>query len=146
MEPMRTVIMAVLPAVNAVLIFTSGLVLMAGVAAVRRGDRRRHQRLMLVATTLSTLFFVLYVTRISLGGLTPFRGPLLVKWVYLSILVSHVTLAAVQVPMTLMTLYLALCGHFPSHRRVARYTYPIWVYVSFTGVLVYGLLHYPYGA
>lgn len=137
-------ILAVLPAVNAILISTSGLFIVAGVAAVRRGDRALHQRLMLVATSLATLFLILYVTRISLGGMTPFQGPAVVKRVYLAILASHVLLAAVQLPMTLVTLYRALRGNFPSHRKIARITYPIWVYVSFTGVLVFSLLHYHY--
>ncbi|HWI63993.1 MAG TPA: DUF420 domain-containing protein [Symbiobacteriaceae bacterium] len=135
-------ILRILPAVNAVLIFTSGLFIIAGVAAIRRGQQERHQKAMLTATSLATLFFVLYVTRIGLGGLTPFQGPAWVKMIYLAILVSHVGLATVQAPMTLVTLWRAFRGNFPSHARIARITYPIWVYVSFTGVLVFGLLHY----
>lgn len=137
-------ILAILPAVNAVLISTSGLFILDGVLAIRRGDEARHKRDMLMATSLATLFFVLYVTRIGLGGMTPFAGPQVVKYVYLAILISHVGLATVQTPLVLLTLYRALRGLFPSHRAVARITYPIWLYVSFTGVLVYGLLHYPY--
>lgn len=137
-------ILSILPAVNAVLIFSSGLLIIAGVAAIRRGDQLRHQKAMLAATSLATLFFILYVTRIGLGGLTPFRGPAVVKLIYLVILATHVGLATVQAPMTLVTLWRAFRGNFPSHKRIARFTYPIWVYVSFTGVLVFGLLHYKY--
>ncbi|HYF95003.1 MAG TPA: DUF420 domain-containing protein [Symbiobacteriaceae bacterium] len=135
-------ILSILPAFNAVLIFSSGLFILAGVAAIRKGQQQRHRKAMLVATSLATLFFILYVTRIGLGGLTPFRGTAAVKVVYLVILASHVALACVQAPMTLVTLWRAFRGNYPSHRRIARITYPIWVYVSFTGVLVFGLLHY----
>jgi uncharacterized membrane protein YozB (DUF420 family) len=137
-------ILGVMPAVNAVLIFTSGLFILRGVALVRRGDRVRHQQSMLIATGLATLFLILYVVRISLGGMTLFHGPAAVKAIYLFILASHIGLALVQAPMTLVTLYRAFRGNFPSHRRIARIVYPIWVYVSFTGVLVFGLLHFKY--
>lgn len=139
-------ILSILPAVNAVLISTSGLFIIAGVRAIRRGERERHQKAMLIATSLASLFFILYVTRIGLGGMTPFAGPAWVKTVYLGVLASHVLLATVQAPMTLMTLWRALRGNFGGHRQIARFTYPIWVYVSFTGVLVFGFLHFPYAA
>lgn len=137
-------ILSVLPLVNAILISASGVFILLGVAAIRRGEDARHKRSMLIATSLASLFLIFYVTRISLGGMTTFQGPHTVKLIYLFILFSHVALATVQAPMTLVTLYRALRGNFPSHRRIARFTYPVWVYVSFTGVLVYGLLHYPY--
>lgn len=139
-------ILAIMPAVNALLISTSGIFIIDGVRSIKRGDQLRHKRDMLIATSLATLFLILYVTRLSLGGLTPFAGPLAVKYIYLAILASHVTLAMVQTPLVLVTLYRALKGAFPSHRAVGRFTYPIWIYVSFTGVLVYGLLHYPYAS
>lgn len=137
-------ILAIMPALNAVLISTSGIFIIDGVRSIRRGDETRHKRDMLIATSLATLFLILYVTRLSLGGLTPFTGPTWVKYIYLAILASHVTLAMVQTPLVLLTIYRALKGMFPSHRKVGRITYPIWIYVSFTGVLVYGFLHYPY--
>lgn len=139
-------ILAILPAVNAVLISTSGLFILAGIRQIKRGNRERHQQLMLVATGLASLFFIFYVTRIALGGMTPFAGPDLIKYIYLAILASHVLLAAVQTPMVLVTLYRALRGRFADHRKIGRITYPIWLYVSFTGVLVYGFLHFPYGS
>jgi putative membrane protein len=137
-------LMHILPAVNAVLISTSGIFILMGVSAIRRGQRTTHQQRMLIATGLASLFFILYVLRMALGGMTLFQGPHWVKLLYLAILASHVGLAMVQAPMTLVTLYRAFRGQFPSHRKIARITYPIWVYVSFTGVLVYGLLHFPY--
>lgn len=139
-------ILAVLPTVNAILISTSGLFILSGVRSIKRGNQAQHRLHMLVATGLATLFFILYVTRMALGGLTVFTGPDPVRWVYLAILFSHLMLAMVQVPLVLVTLYRALRGLFPDHNRVGRLTWPIWVYVSFTGVLVYGLLRFPYEA
>lgn len=139
-------ILAIMPAVNAVLISTSGLFIIDGVRSIKRKDQVRHKRDMLIATALATLFLILYVTRISLGGLTPFTGPASVRTIYLFILITHVGLAMIQTPLVLLTLYRAFTGRYPSHRAIARVTYPIWLYVSFTGVLVYGLLHYPYAS
>jgi len=139
-------ILAILPTVNAVLISCSGLFILSGIRAIRRGQQERHKRQMLVATSLATLFFIFYVTRVSLGGLSAFSGPPALRPVYLAILFSHLVLAIIQVPLVLVTLYRALRGVFPAHRRVGRLTWPIWVYVSFTGVLVYGLLRFPYAS
>lgn len=137
-------VLSILPAVNATLISLSGLFILRGVRAIRRGEHARHKRDMLLATGLAALFFVLYVIRIGLGGMTPFTGPSGVRTVYLAILASHVGLALVQTPLVLVTLYRALRSRFPKHRSAGRLTYPIWLYVSFSGVLVYGMLHFPY--
>lgn len=137
-------LLGILPAVNAVLISTSGIFIIRGVLAIRRRQQEKHRLSMLTATGLASLFFVLYVFRLAMGGLTPFEGPTLVKYIYLFILFTHVLLAMVQTPMVVVTLWQALRGNFGSHRKIARFTYPIWVYVSFTGVLVFGLLHFPY--
>lgn len=134
-------LLEILPTVNAVLISTSGLFIVAGLHYIRRGQRERHQQAMLTATALAGLFLVLYLLRISLGGLTPFRGPDPARAVYLVILASHVVLAMVQAPMSLVTVYKGLRGDYPGHRRLGRVTYPIWLYVSVTGLLVYTLLH-----
>lgn len=137
-------ILSYFPAVNAVLISTSGVLILRGVAAVKRGDETLHKKLMLLATAFAGLFLVLYLTRIYLGGLTPFAGPELVKWIYFFILFTHVVLAMVQTPLVFATLWYAFRDNVASHKKIARITYPIWVYVSFTGVAVFGLLHYPY--
>lgn len=139
-------ILAVMPTVNALLISTSGLFILSGIRSIKRGNQERHRLHMLVATGLATLFFVLYVIRMALGGMTTYSGPAALRWLYLTVLFSHLILAMVQVPLVLVTLYRALRGLFPDHRRIGRFTWPIWVYVSFTGVLVYGLLRFPYGA
>lgn len=137
-------ILAILPAVNAVLIFSSGLFILSGVKAIRRGERDVHQLRMLTATGLASLFLVIYVTRVALGGLTTFPGPYWVKVVYYVILITHLTVAVVSLPLILTTLYRALTAKYVAHKRIARFAYPMWVFVSFTGVLVYVLLHLPY--
>ncbi len=137
-------ILAVLPTVNAILISVSGLFILWGIRLVRRGEREKHQRAMLTATGLTSLFLILYVTRVSLGGLSTFAGPTWLRPVYLAILISHFTLAIVQTPLVVITLWQGFRGVLPSHRRIGRVTWPIWVYVSATGVLVYGLLRFPY--
>ena len=137
-------ILAVLPTVNAILISVSGILILWGIRLVRRGEPQRHQRVMLTATALAALFLVLYVTRVFLGGLSTFSGPGWLRPMYLAILISHFTLAMVQTPLVLITVWRGLRGLLPSHRRLGRVTWPIWVYVSATGVLVYGLLRFPY--
>jgi len=139
-------ILAVLPTVNAILISVSGVFILLGIRRIRRGDRDGHMRAMLTATTLAALFFILYVIRVSLGGLTPFTGPGWLRPIYLAILFSHLTLAMVQTPLVVVTVWRGLRGALPAHRRLGRVTWPIWVYVSATGVLVYGLLRFPYPA
>lgn len=137
-------ILPILPLVNALLISTSGVFILMGVAAVRRGDRALHQKRMLVATGLAGTFLIIYLTRLYLGGLTVFPGPHWVKMLYLFILFSHIGLALVQTPLVFALLWHAYRKNHRSHRKLGRITYPLWVYVSFTGVLVYGLLHFPY--
>lgn len=139
-------LLAVLPTVNAILISVSGVFILLGIRAIRRGEQDRHRRAMLTATGLAALFFVLYLTRVALGGLSSFNGPAALRPVYLAVLFSHLTLAIVQVPLVLVTLYQGLRGLFPRHRRLGRVTWPIWVYVSATGVLVYGLLRFPFAS
>lgn len=137
-------ILGLLPAVNAMLISTSGLFILLGISAARRGSLALHRRRMLTATALAAGFLVLYLIRISLGGLTPFQGPASIRGIYLLILFSHVLLATVQVPLVLMALYYGLRENRLRHRRIGHVAYPIWLYVSVTGVLVFGLLHYDY--
>lgn len=138
--------LAALPTVNAILISVSGVFILLGVRAIRRGEQERHKRAMLTATGLAALFFVLYLTRVTMGGLSSFTGPAALRPVYLAILFSHLTLAIVQVPLVLVTVLQGLRGLLPPHRRLGRVTWPIWVYVSATGVLVYGLLRFPYAS
>lgn len=135
----------VLPALNAVLNAISATLLVIGYRWVRRGDFDRHRRAMLAAAVSSTLFLISYLTSKFLFGTTYFGGQGLIRTVYLLILGSHTILAAVIAPLVVLTLWRAFTNQFEAHRRVARWTYPAWLYVSVTGVLVYLMLR-PYYA
>jgi putative membrane protein len=131
---------AALPAVNAGLNALSTVFLVSGFIAVRRRNYRRHIRLMFAAVASSTLFFVSYVIYHRFHGDTKFltMGP--VRPIYFFILITHIVLSVVAVPMILTSLYLSLSGRLGAHRRVSRWTFPIWLYVSVTGVLIFAML------
>jgi putative membrane protein len=131
----------VLPSLNATLNAASAVLLVCGWRAIRRGDRARHRRLMIAAVLVSAIFLVSYLTRVALTGTHrfPVEGPL--KVLYLAVLLSHTVLAAVAAPMALRTLFLGTRSRFDEHRRLARFTFPVWLYVSVTGVVVYVLLY-----
>lgn len=131
---------ALLPAVNAACNAASFACLVAGWRAIRAGRRERHRAFMLGAVAWSALFLAGYVTHKFLSGDTPFTGQGLVRPVYFTILASHVLATAVALPLILMTLARAATGRFDEHRRVARRTLPLWLYVSATGVLVFVFL------
>ena len=132
---------SVLPHLNAALNFTSFLLLVAALYQIRRGNVRAHRRLMLSALAVSGLFLVSYVVYHAQHGSVRFTGQGAVRAVYFFILVTHVILAAAIVPLVVVTLRRALAGDFARHRRVARWTYPLWLYVSVTGVVVYLMLY-----
>jgi putative membrane protein len=131
-----------LPSVNATLNATSAVLLVLGFRAIRAGRRETHRALMLGAVASSVLFLVSYVTRIALTGTHRFPGEGALRAVYLAVLVSHTLLAALAGPLVLRTLFLALRERFPDHRRIARWTLPVWLYVSVTGVVVYVMLYH----
>jgi putative membrane protein len=131
--------------VNATLNATSAVLLLAGYYNIRKKRRERHRAYMLGAVSASGLFLVLYVIRFSLTGTHRFAGEGLAKTFYLGILFSHMILAVVVLPMVLRLLFLAGRERFEEHRRLARWTFPIWLYVSVTGLLVYALLYHVYG-
>jgi putative membrane protein len=137
-----TTIASVLPAVNALLNATAALLLVLGFRAIRAGHLRRHRALMLGALGASLLFLVGYFTRIALTGTHAFPGSGGFRAAYLAILASHTVLAALAGPMILRTLFLAVKARFPAHRRIARATLPVWLYVSVTGVAVYVMLYH----
>jgi putative membrane protein len=130
-----------LPAVNAGLNALAGLLVVAGWVAIRRGRRDVHRKLMLAAVGASVLFLASYVTRMLLTGVHRFPGAGTLRAVYLAVLGSHTILAAIVGPLVLVTLALGLRGRFATHRKFARATAPIWLYVSVTGVAVYVLLY-----
>ena len=134
----------ILPPVNACLNGLSATLLTCGFIAIRSGRRALHKKLMISAFSSSTLFLVSYLTRFALTGTTTFPGTGAAKIVYLCILFSHMLLAIVVVPLVLRTLWLARAQRFDAHKKLARLTLPIWMYVSVTGVVVYFMLyHWP---
>jgi uncharacterized membrane protein YozB (DUF420 family) len=135
-----------LPAVNAGLNALSSVLLFCGWRAIRRGDRRRHARWMLSAVGTSTLFLISYLTyHFSVTALTRFPEAYPVaRRIYLGILATHTILAAATLPLVILVLVAALRGRFDRHRRLARWTLPIWGYVSVTGVVIYVLLYHVY--
>ena len=132
---------ALLPTVNALLNGASAVLLFLGWRAIRGGRPEAHRKLMLGACTSSVLFLAGYFTRIALTGTHRFPGAGPLRVFYLAVLASHTLLAAVCLPLVLRTLQFSLTSRYPEHRRIARFTWPVWMYVSFTGVLVYVLLY-----
>ena len=133
-----------LPHVNAALNATSGVLLSLGYYFIRTGQRETHRKCMLGALTSSALFLVSYLTYHFNYGATTFKGPATARIVYLTILATHTVLAVVIVPLVLITVSRALHAKFPQHRKIARWTFPLWLYVSVTGVVVYALLYHVY--
>jgi putative membrane protein len=129
-----------LPALNAFLNATSAVFICLAVLAIRRRDVVTHSRRMLVALGASTLFLVSYITYHSVHGDTPFGGQGPIRPVYFFILISHIVLSGLALPLVFTSLFFSLSGRFPRHKAVARYAFPIWLYVSVTGVLVFALL------
>lgn len=129
-----------LPTVNASLNATTTVLLVTGLALVRRGRLEGHKRAMLAAFTTSALFLVTYVVYHAFkAGPKPYLGEL--RGLYLTLLVSHIVLAAVILPMALFTLYRGWNGQLERHRKLARVTLPLWLYVSVTGVVIYAMLY-----
>jgi len=133
---------AALPAVNAFLNATSAVLLSVGFVQIRRRNVAAHRACMLSAFAVSALFLVSYVVYHAQAGSVPFRGQGLVRPVYFTLLLSHIVLAAVIVPLALTTIFRAWTARFDRHRRIARWTLPLWLYVSVTGVLVYVMLYH----
>jgi putative membrane protein len=132
-----------LPAVNASLNAISGVLLFAGYLLIRRRRIQQHRRCMIAAFAASSLFLVCYVIYHAQVGSVPFTRQGFVRPLYFSILITHVTLAAAVLPLAIVTLSRGLQAKYPKHRAIARWTLPIWLYVSVTGVLVYVLLYQP---
>lgn len=133
-----------LPAVNAALNGLATLLLIAGYALIKRRRETAHKRVMLAAFGTSVAFLACYLVYHFQVGSVRFAGPPPVRMVYLAILVSHVVLAAAVPFLALRTIYLGLRGRRQAHRRLARWTWPIWLYVSLTGVVIYVMLYHLY--
>jgi uncharacterized membrane protein YozB (DUF420 family) len=133
-----------LPLINASLNGLATILLLAGYVFIRQGRRQAHERCMLAAFATSCVFLACYLYHklvVVKGVHTPFRGPAGLKPVYLAMLGSHILLAIAIVPMALRTIWLGRRGDYARHRALARWTWPIWLYVSVTGVLVYLVLY-----
>jgi putative membrane protein len=136
-----------LPLINAILNSCSALLLLAGYVAIKRDQKERHKRCMVAALITSTLFLTCYVIyhvgmqRVYGSAHTRFVDPAWFRPWYLALLASHLLLAIAIVPMVLMTVYHAIRGNFEKHRKIARWTWPCWMYVSVTGVVIYLLLY-----
>ena len=136
--------LSVMPLLNAVLNGLSACCIAIGVWAIHNDKRILHIQMMLSALTFSAVFLVGYLVYHSFHGDTRFQGEGLIRGVYLVILFSHIVLSAVMLPMIFSTVFFAGAERFESHRKLARWTFPIWLYVSVTGVLVYLILkHWP---
>ncbi len=133
--------MAALPSLNAVLNATSACLLAAGWWLIRSGHRNAHRAAMLAAFFTSSLFLASYLLYHAQVGSVRYTGQGMLRAVYFALLLSHTLLAAAIVPMVLVTLRRGLGGRFVAHRRLARYTAPLWMWVSVSGVAVYWMLY-----
>jgi uncharacterized membrane protein YozB (DUF420 family) len=129
------------PAINAAFNFTSAVCLLIGYRSIRRGDKERHKHFMLAAFSCSVIFLLSYLAYHFQVGSVKFAGQGAMRTLYLAILLSHTVLAVAVAPLALTTLSRALRGRFDAHRGIARVTFPVWIYVSITGVVVYFMLY-----
>ena len=130
-----------LPALNATLNAVSAALLITGYVFIRRGDRRRHQACMIAALIVSALFLTSYVIYHAQVGSVPFKRTGWIRTAYFAVLIPHVILAAAIVPPILITASRGLSAKYDKHRSIARWTLPLWLYVSVTGVIVYLMLY-----
>ena len=132
---------SLLPTINAILNATSGALVLLGYRNIRRGKDAIHKKFMLTAIGVSALFLASYLAYHWEVGSIKFQGEGIIRIIYFSILISHTILAVIIVPMVLRTAFLALKGQYAKHRKIAKLTFPIWLYVSATGVIVYLMLY-----
>ncbi|HKW99800.1 MAG TPA: DUF420 domain-containing protein [Bryobacteraceae bacterium] len=130
-----------LPSVNAFLNGTAAVLLVWGYTLIRRGRQQTHKRVMISAFVVSCAFLTFYLIYHAQVGSVRFTRPGTIRTVYLTILATHTVLAAAVPPLAIITLSRALSGRFDKHRKIARWTLPIWLYVSVTGVVVYWMLY-----
>ena len=130
-----------LPVLNATLNATSAVLLTIGWILIRRGRWRQHRAFMIAAFSTSVLFLISYLTYHAHAGSKHFTGQGTIRIVYFTILLTHTVLAATIVPLVLITLSRGLSARFDRHRAIARWTLPLWMYVSVTGVVVYLMLY-----
>lgn len=132
-----------LPPIYAMINGITAIVLIAAVVAIKNGKRRRHENLMTLAIGLSVIFLVMYVAYHMTAESTKFGGEGIIRYVYFFILLSHILLSIVIIPLVLISYVRALSGNFERHRKIAKITFPLWLYVAISGVIVY-LMISPY--
>ena len=134
--------LAIFPALNAALNGASAVLILVGRGLIRRGKTAAHRAVMIAALTISSLFLVSYLYYHSQVGSVRFQGQGVVRSIYFAILGTHTVLAAIVVPLVIVTFALALRGRYQRHRSIARWTFPVWLYVSITGVVIYVMLYH----
>ncbi len=137
---------AIFPVINASLNAASAVLLVTGHGMIKRGRMATHRALMFAAVMTSSLFLASYLYYHAHVGSVPFQGHGWSRRVYFTILISHTILALTIVPLAIITLSRALRGRFDRHRAIARWTYPLWLYVSVTGVVIYFMLYHLFAA
>lgn len=131
-----------LPALNAACNAVTTVLIILGLLQIHKGLEQEHRQSMLGAFASSTLFLIGYITYHYVHGDSHFMGQGRIRPIYFSILISHITLSFVALPLVLTTFYLALSGRFDAHRKFSKITYPVWLYVSVTGVVIFFLLRH----
>ncbi len=129
-----------LPALNATLNGLAAACIVAGVIAIKAGHKRIHMTLMITALSLSVIFLVSYITYHNIHGDTKFLTGGAIRYVYFGVLISHIACTVFALPLIMSAVYFAVTRRFDLHKRVVKFTVPIWLYVSITGVLIYFLL------
>lgn len=130
-----------LPTINATLNGSAAILLFLGWRAVKRGRRDTHRNFMIAALAASALFLACYLYYHYQVGATPYRGQGLARWFYFAVLITHTPLAGLMTPFILAAVWFAFRGKFDSHTRITRRIWPIWMYVSITGVIIYLMLY-----
>jgi len=126
-----------LPPIYATINGLTAVLLVASVVAIKKGNRKLHEQLNTTAIGCSALFLVLYVAYHMTSDSTSFGGEGVIKYVYFFILITHIILSIIIIPFVLFTFMRAKLGNFPAHKKIAKYTFPLWLYVAVTGVMVY---------
>lgn len=139
-------LLSYLPPLNAALNGLSAILLLCGLVSIKTGRRAAHERFMISALVVSSLFLVSYLTYHFQAGTTRYLGRGWIRGLYFTILISHTSLAATVPPLAIITLVRALKERFDRHRAIAHFTFPIWLYVSVTGVVIYLMLRGSYTA
>ena len=133
-----------MPHLQAVLNATAAILLFVGYRQIKNKNLNAHKKCMVAALIVSTVFLASYLTYHEAVGYQPFEGQGMIRPVYFTLLFSHIILSGVIVPMVLITVYYAATGNFVKHPRIARWTLPIWLYISISGVIVYVLAFHVY--